>query len=111
VDWPPQIQVVPGPFSCTEAGEETSRAGRTENRIIDGTVYCVTKVTEGAAGSIYTQYAYARETDGNKVMILTFSSRAVQCTNYDEPEASACEVEQEAFDPDKIAGDWIKTIE
>lgn len=108
VDWPPQTQIVPGPFSCIEAGEETARAGRTESRTIDGRTYCVTRVSEGAAGSVYTQYAYATEAGNGEVIIYTWSSRAVQCVNYDEPQMSACQAEQDAFDPDRIMAEFTE---
>lgn len=110
VDWPPQVQIVPGPFSCTEAGEETARAGRTESRAIGGRTYCVTTVAEGAAGSVYTQYAYATEMESGEVVIYTWSSRAVQCANYDEPQMSACQAEQDSFDPDRVMAEFVATI-
>lgn len=59
VDWPPKVQTLNQSFSCTEAGVETQRAGQTKQVIVNDTTYCVTKNTEGAAGSVYTQYAYA----------------------------------------------------
>ena len=88
-------------FSCVEAGSPTDRAGRTELRRIGDTEYCVTEVIEGAAGSIYTQYAYMMER-GGEIIILTFSLQFVQCANYGEPEKTACEQEREAFDPDQL---------
>ena len=97
VDWPPKLQVNSGPFTCTEAGDVTARAGRTRKIVIDGHVYCVTEVQEGAAGSVYTQYAYAAERDG-KTVIMTFSLRAEQCGNYDEPKRTECETERANFD-------------
>jgi hypothetical protein len=97
VDWPPKLQLVGGPFTCTAGGDASDRAGMTRLRTIDGHAYCVTEVTEGAAGSIYTQYAYAAERDG-KVVILTFSLRFEQCANYDEPKKTECETERSNFD-------------
>lgn len=110
LDWPPMLQLIEGPFECTEAGEETARAGRTELETIGGRRYCVTRVTEGAAGSIYTSYAYAFETDGD-VAILTFSARAVQCGNYDEPQKTECEAERAAFDPGAMIDAVARTVE
>jgi hypothetical protein len=97
VDWPPMLQVVDGPWQCTEAGSEIARAGKTERQTLGGRSYCVTRESEGAAGSIYTMYAYAFE-HGGRVAVLTFSLRAVQCGNYDEPSKSECETERAAFD-------------
>jgi hypothetical protein len=101
VDWPPQVRVEEGPFACLEAGTETARAGRTEPVTIGGRTYCVTRVTEGAAGSVYTMYAYAWPAE-DAVIIVTFSLRAVQCGNYDEPRRIECERERAAFSIDPV---------
>lgn len=101
VDWPPHVQVLNDAFTCTEAGTEIARTGKTEKRIVDNRTYCVTTATEGAAGSIYTQYAYAFPKDA-KTIIFTFSLKAVQCGNYDEPKKTECEDEREFFDLDRI---------
>jgi hypothetical protein len=97
VDWPPAVSVQEGPFSCLNAGSETARAGKTETQTIRGHEYCVTRISEGAAGSIYTQYAYVFPKSG-KVAIFTFSLRSVQCANYDEPQRAQCDAERVAFD-------------
>ncbi|HXK39368.1 MAG TPA: hypothetical protein VJ837_00850, partial [Candidatus Paceibacterota bacterium] len=102
IDWPPRAQVIEEEFRCIEAGEETDRAGRTEEREVDGRTYCVTTVADATAGSVYEQYAYAFPF-GDRTMILTFSARYPQCGNYDEPERVACESEREAFDLDGVA--------
>lgn len=109
LDWPPQPLIEAGPFECTEAGEETARAGRTEPTTIGGRTYCVTRVTEGAAGSVYTMYAYALPARDD-VVILTFSTRAPQCGNYDEPERSECERERETFSMDPIVDAIARTL-
>lgn len=109
VDWPPAVYVNEGPFTCTEAGEIQDRAGKSELRNINGSVYCVTESAEGAAGSVYSQYAYAFEKDGS-VVILTFSTRTVQCGNYDEQQRKACEQERETFDLDVLIGQIAQTL-
>jgi hypothetical protein len=108
VDWPPQMRTENTPFSCTEAGSESERAGRTEKIVVNGHTYCVTKVTEGAAGSVYTQYAYARA-ENNNIEIFTFSLRFVQCGNYQDPEKSACEAERESFNVDNYTDQYIQS--
>lgn len=97
VDWPPRIQVLTEPYTCTEAGLETDRAGATREVEVEGTEYCVTEVSDAAAGSKYTQYAFARKLAG-KIVILTFSLRFSQCANYPDEEKLKCEVEREMFD-------------
>lgn len=109
VDWPPQPAVQPGPFTCTTAGEETARAGRTEPVTVAGRTYCVTRVTEGAAGSVYTLYAYAMPV-ADDVVILTFSVRAEQCGNYDEPARGACERERAELSMNEIVDRIARTL-
>jgi len=102
VDWPPAVQVLDESFECNEGGEVEDRAGRTEERTINGRDYCVTEITEGAAGSIYTQYAYAFPRD-DQTVILTFSARFPQCGNYEESKQAACNSEQDNFNIDDMA--------
>lgn len=117
-DWPPQVQILNEPFTCTEAGLETARAGKTEKRLVDDREYCRTSILEGAAGSIYTQYAYAfplystgsTQAD-RKTIILTFTTRATQCGNYDEPKRKACEDERETFDIDSTVDRIARSIQ
>lgn len=109
VDWPPKIQLINGPLTCTQAGNVIDRAGKTESRIINGKEYCVTTVSEGAAGSTYNQYAYATAI-GNKVAILTFTLRYPECANYDDPKKSECEAERTTFTIDPIIGEIVGTI-
>lgn len=109
LDWPPTVQVLNEEFSCLEAGQEIDRAGRTEAVTIKGQEYCRTVVSEGAAGSIYTQYSYAFEQDDN-VVILSFSTRVPQCANYDEPQALACEAEKSSVDIDDLANRVASTF-
>ncbi len=109
VDWPPRILKLAEAYSCTEAGEATARAGATEERTIEGTRYCVTLSSEGAAGSIYEQYAYVFEKDG-QVLSMTFSIRLPQCGNYDETERLACEGERISFSIDELVHEIAQTI-
>jgi hypothetical protein len=99
VDWPPQITIVDQEYSCLEAGSPTDRAGQTrKEQGPSGKEYCVSQVSEGAAGSTYTQYAYGFPFE-NKTAIFTFTIRTPQCLNYDEPNASGCVAEQKEFKP------------
>lgn len=109
VDWPPQVQITDGPFTCAEAGSVEARAGQTEPRTINGRQYCVTREGEGAAGSMYINYAFATPFQ-NKVAIFTFTTRQVQCGNYDEPQMSACKTDTEHFDIYPIADAMVNTL-
>jgi len=114
VDWPPAATIVNEPFSCAEAGSEIAAAGITRKQTINGRDYCVTKESEGAAGSVYTQYAYAISGDSydiqSKTIILTFSLRFVQCANYDDPQKTECENERAAFAPDAVIDRIERTL-
>lgn len=110
VDWPPKAQIINEPFSCLDAGNENARAGQTENKIIKNRIYCVTKISEGAAGSIYTNYAYEIPYK-NGALIFTFSLRKVQCGNYDEKDRLACENEQSSFNIDNIMAKIVESID
>lgn len=101
LDWPPQVKVLKEPFICAEAGSEIELAGKTEKRMINGHNYCITKISQGVAGSIYTMYAYEIQKD-DKVIIFTFSLQSVQCGNYNETQKTECENERESFDIDSI---------
>jgi len=108
-DWPPVLRVTDEEYACTEAGEETERAGETTEITLESRTYCRTMVSEGAAGSVYIQYAYAFPFDG-RTAIFTFSLRYPQCLNYDEPEQQACFDDQEGFDVDRFVDQIAQTV-
>ncbi len=110
VDWPPQIERTKEPFVCTEAGLEGGRAGITEQREIGKRSYCVTTVSEGAAGSTYKQLAYATNRMGETI-ILTFTTREPQCANYPAIEKLTCEQERITFNLDSFVDKIVSTIE
>lgn len=109
VDWPPQVQITSESFTCTSAGKVIDRTGKTEEKVINGTPYCITEIAEGAAGSIYHQYAYGFEYQEN-MLYMTASLRFVQCVNYDEPEQSECKSEQNNFNVDQVIDQIARTI-
>lgn len=109
VDWPPAVRLDNDFSGCLEAGQTTARAGQTGQRVIDGKNYCVTVVSEGAAGSVYNQYAYSLGA-GDEQIIMTFSLKFVQCLNYDEPKQSDCLAEQGNFSPDSMVGLMFESI-
>ncbi len=110
VDWPPQVRITSGSFSCLEAGSEIGRAGKTEKRMVGNRMYCLTRESEGAAGSVYTMYAYITEKQG-RLITLTFSLRAPQCDNYDDPQKTECKNERETFDIDGVVDRIVESIQ
>ena len=110
VDWPPTVKTDNSPYSCMKAGDENSRAGKTQERTVDGQKYCITAVSEGAAGSVYVQYTYTTATKEMTPRIITFSIRMVQCGNYPEPKMSECKTEQNSFDIDEYVTKELQEI-
>lgn len=109
VQWPLKLIIEDRPFICNSSGNEIQQGGQTEQRLVDNRVYCITKESEGAAGSIYTAYTYEFPKD-NQTGVITFTLRFVQCQNYDEPKASECESERSAFDIDGTVDRIVQSI-
>ncbi len=100
-EWPPVVTMHTGDFVCLAP-----------LRSINNRTYCVTSPNEGAAGSVYTDYTYstALEQKGEFIAV-TFTLRAVQCGNYDEPQQVECERERATFDLDGIVGRIVDSVE
>lgn len=109
VDWPPVLRVISDKFSCTAAGTETAQAGKTELITLGGKPVCLTREVEGAAGSMYTQYAYAFELPEG-TGIFTFTFRQPQCGNYGVPTSTVCQAEEDAFDLNPLIQAMIGTV-
>jgi hypothetical protein len=101
VQWPPIIIPSSVSYACLETPAESSVSDRVQEREINGHKYCVYAHSEGAAGSVYTDYQYVTENDG-KAFTLSFTLRYVQCYNYDDPKQSECQAEREIFDLDSL---------
>lgn len=97
VAWPPNVSVFDTRMDCVET------------TLNNGNTYCVSTSSEGAAGSVYIEYAYGTWKDG-KTVNLTFTFREVQCANYDDPQKTACEEERDAFDVDAFADSIARTV-
>ena len=106
--WPPQVTVTAGPYMC-QSMATSSDFKIVSERIINGQQYCVTKQTEGAAGSSYTDYVYVTARD-QQLITLKATIRMPQCLNYDEPRRSACTTEQQAFNFDTLVDTIIRTV-
>lgn len=110
-DWPPALNIYDKPFSCTGGGtSETMPAGQTKSEIVNGRTYCVTKESEGAAGSTYTQYAYAFSYE-SKTAIMTFTLRYPQCMNYDNPKQTECKNEEGNIDISNLIDNIVNTVQ
>ncbi len=111
VDWPPVLNIQKTTFNCIESGNsENDRAGKTIKENINGKEFCITRESEGAAGSVYTSYAYAFAYENN-TMIATFSLRAPQCMNYDNPQQTECINEENSFNISSVIFRVLATIQ
>lgn len=72
--------------------------------------YCLKAFSEGAAGSVYTNYSYSTHKDG-EVITLKFVARYPQCYNYDDPKKSDCEFERETFKLNQKVADLLNRLD
>lgn len=97
-EWPPRFVLNGGPFDC-DIDEQTAAmsgfSGREQK--MRGDVFCIWDRSEGAAGSVYRDYQIAFKKD-DLTYIMSFTLREVECMNYPEAEAAACQRESEDFD-------------
>jgi hypothetical protein len=109
--WPPQVRFEAGNerLNCSETPPESSLPQRTALRKINGRDYCVRALSEGAAGSVYTQYSYSTVINGGTVT-LDFTLRFPQCLNYDDPQKTACSNERETFDLDGLVDGMVRHL-
>lgn len=110
VDWPPKVSKINDPYVCEEGGDEISGGGETTEISVGGNTYCRTVSSEGAAGSVYTNYSYLSRLDSENTVRMDFSIKLVQCLNYDEPEKSECLAERDSFDIDKIVDQILVSV-
>lgn len=110
VEWPPKITVSSDDFDCLETSPTSSFPYRILKQEIDDRLYCVEAQSEGAAGSVYTEYSYSVAQD-ERVIILNFILQYPRCDNYDEPKQSECKNERESFDLDRVINGIFLSIE
>lgn len=101
VEWPPKISLSPGIFSCPETPAESSLPSRTAKRLVDNRLYCVEAASEGAAGSVYTNYIYTTQKN-DQLLKFKFVLRYPQCDNYEDPNKTECKTERETFNLDGV---------
>jgi len=107
--YPSKFKITEGQIDCKITSSESDLLSRTVKRRIDGRIYCIESASEGAAGTIYTQYAYSAIKSGSLIM-LSCVIRYPQCINYSEPYRTECANERETFDLDKIIGYIVKNL-
>lgn len=96
-EWPPRFISSFAPIDCELDEQTQAMSGQTyQTEIINGTSYCIWERSEGAAGSVYTNYQVSYEKDG-QFITMSFTLRYPQCGNYPEEEIPACKAEQNDF--------------
>jgi len=108
-EYPPKFKISEGQIDCQITSSESALPSRTVKRKIDGRIYCIESVSEGAAGTVYTQYTYSTIKNGSLIMVSCVI-RYPQCINYSEPYRTECANERERFDLDKIIGYIVKNL-
>ncbi|NCT55007.1 hypothetical protein GW758_03580 [Candidatus Falkowbacteria bacterium] len=96
-------------IECNETPLESSLPLRISKKEINGNKYCIGASSEGAAGSVYTQYAYITVI-GDNVYSVQFVARYPNCDNYSEEESIKCQTERESFDLDILVDSEIEKI-
>lgn len=107
--WPPIVKISQEKFSCISNPEVNATASTTVIKMIEGQAYCIHQESEGAAGSVFITKNYTTEKDG-KLISLSSVLQYPQCLNYDEPQKTACQKEQEQFSMDDLAKKIISSI-
>ena len=107
--YPPKFKITEGQIDCKKTSSESGLLSRTVKRKIDGRIYCIESLSEGAVGTIYTQYAYSTIKGGSLIMVSCVI-RYPQCINYSEPQRTECANERETFNLDKIIGYIVKNL-
>lgn len=107
--YPPKFKITEGQIDCKKTSSESGSLSRTVKRKIDGRIYCIESSSEGAVGTIYTQYTYSTIKNGSLIMVICVI-RYPQCINYSEPARTECANERETFDLDKIISYIVKNL-
>ncbi|MBU1563659.1 hypothetical protein KKF83_01115 [Patescibacteria group bacterium] len=111
-EWPPKLLIIDDTeFSCEEGGLGINgRSGMTIQKKINNIVYCIESVSEGTAGTFYTNYTYTFLKD-SKLVKLSFTLAYPQCDNYDDPQKTECEQERQIFDLDILINRIAESVQ
>ncbi len=104
----PRLEFWPenGEIECEEINGNPLKIAKKK---INGKKYCIANSSEGAAGSVYSQYAYGTVID-DYIYTVIFLARYSNCGNYPEEEMAKCENERNSFNLDILVDEEIKKI-
>ena len=110
-EWPPKLLINNAGFSCEEGGLGINgRPGMTIQKKINDIIYCIENVSEGAAGTVYTDYTYTFLKD-SKLIKFSFTLAYPQCANYSDPQKTECEQERQTFDLDVLINRIAESVQ
>lgn len=98
-----------GQIECEETPLESSLALRISKKEINEQKYCIAAFSEGAAGSVYTQYSYTTVIENN-VYLINFIARYVDCNNYSNQQKVECKLERENFNLDILVDSELRRM-
>ena len=104
-----EFEIKDNEIECTETDLSLSLPFSISKREINNKKYCISASSEGAAGSVYTEYSYATVIE-NKVYSIKFIARYPQCDNYPEEESAKCKKERESFNLNGLIDKEIELI-
>lgn len=99
VEWPPKVDVKTAKLVCPKP----------DTKNINGSTYCKTVESEGAAGSTYTTYTYEKQFD-KKIVSVSFITRTPQCMNFDGLKQSDCKNEVANLSIDNMVDKIFSTV-
>lgn len=111
-DWPPSITGISNFTTCSNvAGTDVVNSANI-TKTIQGRQYCIKSLSEGAVGSIYTDYTYITKSNiNNEFIAIHFVLRYLQCGNYSDAQRSECEQERHSFNLDAVIDQIAQTVE
>ena len=104
-----EFEIKNNEIECKETDLSSSLPFSVAEREINNKKYCISASSEGAAGSVYTEYSYATVIE-NKVYSIKFIARYPQCDNYPEEESAKCKKEREFFNLNGLIDKEIELI-
>ena len=110
-EWPPKVAVAAGSLQCTPTSPASvsPESAQVKSIQINGNAYCIRFSAEGAAGSIYTDYTYSTAKAG-RIIAVSFTIKEPQCVNYDNPQQTACQLEEKTYDLDNLIDEIVNTV-
>lgn len=102
-------RVLDGQLVCRETAVDDNPNYSVSRVASDKAQYCLEAASEGAAGSVYTEYSFYTLFSGD-LIVIKFTAQYPQCYNYDDPEKTDCLAERESFSPQDIADEILATL-